>query len=83
MGAAGMRSALLPTVAKLSAESLRFLLRVAPLPGFRRPYAFFDAYGGGLSSGRRGVVLKKGIGALITTDATSHYETNNQPELSL
>lgn len=48
-----MRSALLPARAFLDVGRVRFLLRLLPLPGFRRTHVLFDSEGGQLQSGAR------------------------------
>lgn len=48
MGMPGMRSALLPTVARLDVGRVRFLLRCRNLAAFQRVFAVFDQHGGEL-----------------------------------
>ena len=71
MGAPGMRSAQLPNRATLDLSRLQFLLRLYPLPGFRRTHALFDSDGGKLQGGekrkaRNTIVKLSGIVAKVS-----------------
>lgn len=48
MGMPGMRSLELPTVARLDAGRVRFLIRCRKARGFSKVFATFDCYGGAL-----------------------------------